>query len=137
MSLVAYFQQEMPVFQHRVSTLQCLTETQSRHSHETQDMTRHGNLKHELRRDIQVSRLSQDRDMEAICLETVSRQTRVRIESESEQQKPRCVNLVLVLGSMYSIRCVSQPQPVSAESVETQPVEYSVSDEACSFVRPV
>jgi len=75
--------------------------------------------------------------MEAICLETVSRQTRVRIESESEQQKPRYVNLVLVLGSMYSIRCVSQPQPVSAESVETQPVEYSVSDEACSFVRPV
>jgi len=35
MGLMAYFQQEIPVFQHRISTLLCQRETQSRHSHET------------------------------------------------------------------------------------------------------
>ena len=37
-------------------------------------MTRHGNSRHEPKRDIQVSRLRQDRDMKKICLKTVLRQ---------------------------------------------------------------
>jgi len=41
--IMAYFQQEIPVFQHRIGTKLYLTETQSRHNHETRDMTRHGN----------------------------------------------------------------------------------------------
>jgi len=53
----------MSVFQHRMSTLLCLTETQPRHSHETRDMMRHGYSRHEPRQDVQVSRLSRDRDM--------------------------------------------------------------------------
>jgi len=35
MGLVAYFEQDMPVFEHRINTQLCLPETQSRHSHET------------------------------------------------------------------------------------------------------
>jgi len=77
MGLVAFFQQEMPVFQLTISTALCLTETQSRHSHETWDVTRRkhetrAKTRHEL---IHVSRYSQDRDMKNMSR---SRQSRDR-----------------------------------------------------------
>jgi len=80
MGLVAFFQQEILVFQRGISIRNYVklflteteTDTQSRHSHETRD--KHDNtwkLETEPRQNIQVLRLSQDRGIKT-CLETVS-----------------------------------------------------------------
>jgi len=80
MGLVAFFQQEILVFQRGISIRNYVklflteteTETQSRHSHETRDKhDKTWKLETEPRQNIQVLRLSQDRGIKT-CLETVS-----------------------------------------------------------------
>jgi len=74
MDLVAYFQQEMPVFQHNIN----INYVSQRHSQDTvmrHELRRGNSRQSQSRQDTQVSRLSQDRD----TINHVSKQCRVKI----------------------------------------------------------